>query len=59
MGLCAPLCLEPGLWWAILEASDSNQEVQFEGGRDVQSLQAESRGSVGEQDREGVLSVHQ
>ena len=41
-----------------IETSDSDKEVQLEGGRDVQVFQAESRGSVREQDREGVLGVH-
>lgn len=39
--------------------SDSDEEVEAQGGGDVQHLQAEGRRSVGEEDGEGVFGVHQ
>lgn len=43
----------------LVETSDSDEEVEAEGGGDVQRLQAQGGGGVGEEDREGVFGVDQ
>lgn len=47
------------IWGQFTAPSDPDEEVEAEGGGDVQRLQAEGGRRVGEQDGEHVLCVHQ
>lgn len=45
--------------YSVSEPSDPDEEVNAEGGRDVQRLQAESRRREREEDGEHLFGVHQ